>query len=364
MSNQNDFNPNWASTPGDTIADILNEKKLSISDFSKMMNSSISEVNNLLHGYILINESIAQKLNKCIGGSTDFWLRRESQYRSDIERLKGVEHQKWLKLLPVNFMVKNNWIEKENGDVINSLLKYFSVPDVWTWRRKYSDVLSEVSFRKSEKILSKTESLLTWLRKGEIQAEAIACATWSKEKFIRMLPNLKSLSRLKNPKAFLPKLIEECSKCGVAVAVAPTPTGCAASGLAKFLHPDKALILLSFRYKSDDQFWFTFFHEAAHIILHGETKVFIEEENMYSASQSEEDEANQFAAEALIPKNVRELLFRPRISEKEIKEIARQSNVSLGIVVGQLQFQKLIPNNYFNTFKKRYDWNDIHASLT
>ncbi len=363
MNNQTDFNPNWASTPGDTIADILNEKKLSIIEFSKMMDSSISEVNGLLNGYILINDAIANKLSKCIGGSTDFWLRREIQYRSDIERLKEVENQKWLKLLPVNFMVKHRWIEKENSDVVSSLLKYFSVPDVWTWRKKYSDVLSEVSFRKSEKITSTTESLLTWLRKGEIQADAINCSAWNKEKFIKLVPSLKSLSRLKNPKAFLPKLREECSKCGVAVAVAPTPTGCAASGLAKFLNPDKALILLSFRYKTDDQFWFTFFHEAAHIILHGENKVFIEEENMSSASQKEEDEANQFAAETLIPAPVKELFFHPKISEKQIKEIARQSDVSLGIVVGQLQFVKLVPNNYFNSFKKRYDWDDINASL-
>ena len=251
MNNPTDFNPNWASMPGDTIANILNERKVSLLDFSKMMESNLAEINSLLHGYISINEPIANRLNKCIGGSPEFWLRREEQYRSDVKRLGETEKKKWINELPVADMIRLKWIPK-GGDVGESLLKYFAVPDVWTWRKKYSDIFSVVSFRKSEKLLSAPGPLLSWLRQGEIQAEGMKCEIWDRERFHGMLPQLKKLTRLKNPKSFLPKLQHECAKCGVALTIAPTPAGCAASGLAKFVTSQKAIILLSFRYKSDD----------------------------------------------------------------------------------------------------------------
>jgi hypothetical protein len=34
------------------------------------------------------------------------------------------------------------------------------------------------------------------------------------------------------------------------------------------ISPNKAMVILSFRYLSDDHFWFTFFHEIAHLLLH------------------------------------------------------------------------------------------------
>jgi plasmid maintenance system antidote protein VapI len=362
MSNLTGFNPNWASMPGDTIANILNERQLSLLDFSKMMESSLTDINNLLHGYISINEPIAKKLNKCIGGSTEFWLRREEQYRSDIRRLGDAEKKKWIGELPIADMIKLKWIPK-NADTAESLLKYFAVPDVWTWRKRYSDMFAFISFRKSSKILSTPGSLLTWLRQGEIQADEMECENWDREKFFALLPQLKRLTRLKDPKAFLPKLRSECAKCGVAIAIAPTPTGCAASGLAKFITPQKALILLSFRYKSDDQFWFTFFHEAGHLILHGEGKIFIEEDKPQAETMKEEGEANRFAEEILIPSEIRNELMRTPITERSLKTYANKANISLGILVGQLQFLGRVSLNHFNSYKRRYNWVDINSSL-
>jgi len=41
------------------------------------------------------------------------------------------------------------------------------------------------------------------------------------------------------------KIQHLCAKAGVAVVVAPTPPGCSAKGLAKWLNPEKAFILLN-----------------------------------------------------------------------------------------------------------------------
>ncbi len=68
-----------------------------------------------------------------------------------------------------------------------------------------------------------------------------------------------------------------CAAVGVAVVLVPELPGTRVSGATRWLTPGKALIQLSLRYKSDDQLWFTFFHEAAHVLLHGKRDLFIED---------------------------------------------------------------------------------------
>jgi HTH-type transcriptional regulator / antitoxin HigA len=358
MDNLTGFNPNWASMPGETIADILSNKNLTLKDFSKMMDSSLNEVKGLLHGFISIDEAIAKKLNGSLGGSVEYWLRREQFYREKVESLREAEGVKWLKELPLKGMLKYNWVTKD-GDILEQCLRYFGVPDVWTWRKKYSDVTALASFRKSSKLLSKTAALSTWIRQGEIQAEHLHCKEWNPEQFRLLLNQAKAFSRQKDPTVFLQKLRSACAECGVALAIAPTPEDCVASGVAKFLTHTKALILLSFRYKSDDQFWFTFFHEAGHLLLHGERGIFVEEEKNEIDVNTEENEANEFALDVLFPGALKTELLNMPVTEKNIKTLANKANVSLGIVVGQLRHSEKIPYNYFSGFIRRYSWEDI-----
>jgi len=138
------------------------------------------------------------------------------------------------------------------------------------------------------------------------------------------------------------------------VVVARAPKGCRASGATRFLTPDKALIVLSFRYRTDDQFWFTFFHEAGHLILHAEDALFLEDESEVTAA--EEAEANEFAARILVPMAFLPELMILRPGVKEIVGFARKIGVSPGIVVGQLQHLGRVKRDRLNGFKRRYRW--------
>jgi HTH-type transcriptional regulator / antitoxin HigA len=362
MNKPSEYNPNWASVPGDTIADILHQKKLSLTEFSRLMDTSIQEIESLLNGIISINHVIAQKLASTLGGSVPFWLRREEHYRTYVQLLKNVEAEKWLQELPTKDMIKYRWISS-NQNLIEACLNYFNVPDVQGWENKYSDIASPVLFRKSAKLHSSLGSLATWIRQGEIQAANSNAAKWDPTLLQSHFDQIKQLSRLKDPKVFLPRLGEICAKCGISLSIAPTPSHCAASGVAKFLSTERAMILLSFRYKTDDQFWFTFFHEVAHLILHSHGSVFIEETSDEKTTDKKELEANEFAANVLISPEIRSTFINKAITEADIKMISKNTGISLGIVVGQLQHLKLIPLNYFNSFKKKYNWQDINASL-
>jgi len=123
------------------------------------------------------------------------------------------------------------------------------------------------------------------------------------------------------------------------------------SGVARWLNPSKALIQLSMRYKSGDHLWFTFFHEAGHILLHGKREVFIDVEGM---KNEKEDEANRFAANKLIPPlQYRQLLDMAPFNRPKLKAFARQADIAPGIVVGRLQHDGYLPYSYCNDLKQR-----------
>ena len=144
--------------------------------------------------------------------------------------------------------------------------------------------------------------------------------------------------------------MELCASCGVAVAfVCELPK--TASGATRWLSPIKALMQLSLRYKTDDQMWFTFFHEAAHILLHSKRSIFIEETNYDS---KEDIKANRFATEFLIPPNrLGEITSQKPISNAAIRQFAQSLGIAPGIVVGQLQHKGLLPPSHCNDLKRK-----------
>lgn len=153
---------------------------------------------------------------------------------------------------------------------------------------------------------------------------------------------------------FLPKLVETCAANGVAVVFVPTPRGCPVSGATRWLAPNKAVLQLSLRYKTNDHLWFTIFHEAEHLLLHGKRLMFLEGAD--AVSQQQEDEANRFARDALIPPA--EAAKPPLLgtSHDAVRNFATRVGVAPGIIVGRMQHERLIEWSHLNDLKVRYDW--------
>ena len=75
------FQPDWASPPGDTIADLLGEKGWTQAEFARRCGYTAKHASRLINGAACITESAARKLERVLGGSVRFWLAREAQYR-------------------------------------------------------------------------------------------------------------------------------------------------------------------------------------------------------------------------------------------------------------------------------------------
>jgi len=98
---------------------------------------------------------------------------------------------------------------------------------------------------------------------------------YDKDRFIEALLAIRKLTD-SEPETFEPEIERLCAGCGVAVVFVPEVPGTRAYGATRWITPTKAILQLSLRGKAEDLLWFTFFHEAAHILKHGKRDVFIE----------------------------------------------------------------------------------------
>ncbi|HIM96920.1 MAG TPA: ImmA/IrrE family metallo-endopeptidase [Gammaproteobacteria bacterium] len=355
MHDTSQFQPDWAVPPGSTIAAILTERGWTDSDLAEVMKSSLEQIQGLLSGVTAIDEPIADDLNRVLGISKNFWLAREDQYRESLFRIE--RNSQWLSKLPTSDTMRFGWLPKVKSEnsKISAWLDYFGVSSVSDWYEQYEGSHKLVAYRTSASFEADEGATLAWLRKGEIEASKIKCKPWNKESFIDALQSIRELTRKPSPSDFLPELTAQCAQSGVAVVIARAPSGCRASGATKFMNKDKALLMLSGRHKSDDHFWFTFFHEAGHLVLHNAKSLFLEGSD--SISGTEEDEANQFSMNLLIPSEYQEELKHLSPNPRSILRFAKKIGVSPGIVLGQMQFARLCSHSStLNRLKIRYDW--------
>jgi HTH-type transcriptional regulator/antitoxin HigA len=353
---QTTFEPDWASAPGSTLYDLLEERGLSQMELARKLGLSGDEVRDLLDGRKSITPPIAQKLEGNIGAPANFWLRREEQYRKSLRRTGDeAAERSWLKSFPLREMARLGWIAPRTGQGshLDDCLRFFGVRDVPSWQAEYGALLQQVAFRTSATFKSEPGAVAAWLREGERRGEARSCAPWDPKQFTDALIEIRRLTRKRDPGVFVPELERLGATSGVAIVVLPAPKGCRASGATCFLSPDRALLLLSVRYLSDDHFWFTVFHEAGHLILHGKQSLFLEGE---TPSTKQEDEANAFAQGTLIPEEFQQEFASLPIDRKSIRGFALRLGISPGIVIGQLQHLGRARPNQLNNLKARYSW--------
>jgi Zn-dependent peptidase ImmA (M78 family)/plasmid maintenance system antidote protein VapI len=349
------FQPNWASPPGETIAAILRARAIPLHQFCVLIGLEEQQTLGLLQGQHPIDSKLAIRISASVGSTPRFWIERERKFQSNLRALETCRPalEQWFRTFPIARMREMGWIPrvKTQTEAPFELLDFFGVSTIEQWKERYVGCLERIRFRTSEAFENSVPATTAWLRRGELVADEMSCRSWNRRNFQKCLLRLKPLSTKSDPRIFLPELQMECAKHGVAVVVERCPSGCAASGATVMLESKRALLLLSARFLSDDHFWFSFFHEAGHLVLHGE-ELNIEEAGSFLPER--EAEANEFAQGIILDPEGEEALKSVPINKFAIARLARRCNVSKGIIVGQLQNGNRLPKTSFNWFKNRY----------
>lgn len=357
------FEPNWASPPGDTIARLASAGKVSVHDLAERIGLEEDLFSGVMEGRVAISDEIAVALSSELGASPQFWVERYNQFLGDRARVAGSAPIEtlptWSHSFPVRALRELGWLPKgSRGErLAEDILRFFGCDSISGWNARYSAGIGQVAFRTSFAFEADEMATLAWLRVGEMQAENLTLAKFSANNFRNRLTELKKLCALKRPELFFPKLQQACAEDGVGLVSSKAPKGCRASGATWTSQKGNPIILLSFRYLSEDHFWFTFFHEAAHVVLHGTDHISIDGTDPSPLGASVfEDEADIFAQHTLVPADLRDEMLNAMPTRTHARKIARKAGVTPGIVVGQLQKTGALQPHQFNDLKRRYKW--------
>jgi len=356
-----EFTPDWISPPSDTITDILEERDWTQVEFAKRMGMSKKHTNLMLNAKAPITYDTALKLESVIGSTAKFWLNREAQYRESLARKEELKKlndwNDWVHKFPVRDLMNKGFLQNKRIDsknkpyIVKELLRLFKVASPKEWESRYGNM--QVAFRRTKEEQSDIGAITSWIRLGEISAEQRDGPKYDRNKFVRSLDAIRKLTKL-SPKEFEPELQKLCCDSGVVLVFIPSIKNAHVSGVARWLNPHKPLIQLSSYGKYNDRFWFTFFHEAAHILLHNKNNVFLDEFDHSRLYSQEEIEADKWASDHLIPEKYTPE-FLALTNRVAVLAFAKKLDIHPGIVVGRLQHEGIIDYSRMVDLKEKFD---------
>lgn len=343
------FRPDYAVAPGETLRARLNEIGLSQSDLAVRSGLSAKHVNQIIKGLAPITQETALTLERVTGTPAGVWNKLEARYREHLLRTKTRElddaDKAWIRRLPIAELRRRGRLpEGQNGgDLYESILGFFGVADRAAWERLW--LKPATSFRRSTKFKTSPESVASWVRLGELASREIPTSAYNAARFRAALRNIRALTREPD----IDEAVRLCADAGVALVFLTEIDKCRISGATWWSSPTRAVIALTDRGKAEDRFWFTFFHEAGHILLHSKKETFIDYDGDDGAL---EDEADRFARELLIPPEEAARLGQLS-SIGDVQRFGAELNIADAIVVGRLQHDQLWPWEKGNQLKRK-----------
>lgn len=350
------YAPDYAVPPGETLIEVLEERGLSQAELARRAGLSAKHVNQIVNNRAPISVEVAIVLERVTGVSDHVWNNLESRYQERRAFLEESDRLRsevgLLEELPIAAMVKAGLLTKRQSPVerLREIYQFFGVADrealIDTWDNAMA------SFRLSRTLEPRTWAIAVWLRIGELEAEQIPTQAFNITAFESCLSDVRTLTREEDPAIWQPLLTNLCSEAGVAVVVVDESFGARVHGATRWLAPGRALIQLSIRYRWSDIFWFTFFHEAKHILDQSKRGIIVESAQPADHRSKSEIAADRFAAEVLIPPSFARRLAGT-VTEDQIQEAADELDIHPGIVVGRLQHEGILAHNQRNDMRQR-----------
>ena len=357
------YEPDYAVPPGETLLEAMEEAGITQVELARRAELSPKHVNRLANGHAALTPAVAVKLERVLGIRSQFWNAREANYQARLvrlaERKATSEDVDWLRRLPWRELRKRGYLPQSDDEatLIAESKRFFGVASAAAWGSLWSQPAA--SFRRASAYEVDQGALASWVRITELHAAGADCGVYDASKFLKLLKEIRSTTA--DPPEDIGKWLQSvCRAVGVAMVFEPEIKGARVSGAA-YWRAGNPVIALSLRYRSDDQFWFSLFHEAGHILLHSRRERFIDAGTVLAAvgegarpgdDAASEVEANRFAATTLIPQK-HETRLRTLKSLAEIEDFAGELGIAAGIVVGRLQFEGWLPYNVGNRLKRR-----------
>lgn len=355
MAALNKYYPQSIPHPCETLVEKLQELKMGSKEFAIRTGKPEKTITAVLNGQSSITPEMAILFENVLKIPARFWLENQREYDEFVARTKRVaviERAKdWARSFPYTQMANFGWVSptRKIEEKADRLLNFFGVSRKESWEDYYIGQKLKLSFRISLKHTNEPFAVSAWLRQGEILASEVSVKNYDERKLKECLTEIKDIMA-EQPPDFFPKLQEICSEAGVKVIFTPCLPKAPINGSSRWIG-DTPLIQLSARYKQNDRFWFTFFHEAGHILKHGKKYISLENIDFSDAETDKEKEADLFAEKwTFTTEQEKEVLATSPLTEENIIYFAKKFNTHPAIIIGRFHHKEILPYNIGREF--------------
>jgi addiction module HigA family antidote len=352
--------------PGEIVSEYIEFHGWAQRDLARRTGLTPKTISEICNGKAPVMPATALALEKVLRRPAHFWLNLQRQYDEAEARNRQLDKSAlwidWARKFPLKDMKRLRFSLPEGRSEVEALLTFLGVSSPESWAAVWS--ASNVAYRQTHRFAQSAEAISAWVRETELTAEQMETAPFDEARLRSSIGELRRLTREKADNVLEP-VQSICARFGVAVVLVPELPHCGISGSAQWLSDKKALIGLTLRYKTDDQLWFTFFHELAHVLLHRKKRILIVDNAADDLTdrvvdpemQGYEAEANQFASDTLIPPAALSEFLRARtITNHSIYDFAEKIGIGPGVLVGRLQHDGVLKAFQGNAFKQNLSW--------
>ena len=349
--------PDLAVHPGIILEEYLAARDLSQADFARIAGFTPKLVSEIITGKNPISPETAIVLERVLGMKAYIWTGIQAEWDLHVARKKVTEsasdHSGWLSHFPIKELKARKVLPdtKDQGILCEALLKLLQIGKPEGLRGRFRALSPQ--YRQSIAHPASQEAIITWLALAERQARKMMLPSYSGNQFGHSVHEIRKLT-LGSPSVFQSKMIDQCARAGVALVFEREISKTRLFGAAVWFQPENPMIVMSLRMKTNDHFWWTFFHECGHVMLH-QGKNFLDDQD--GEDGIFEDQANRWALEILVGcsryENFRAAMPR---SELAVRTFANSVAVHPGIVVGMLQHDHVVPHRNLNRLKERFEW--------
>lgn len=339
-----------ATPPGATIKEQLNDRGMSQKEFATRMDMSEKHISKLINGEVHLTPETAVRLEMVLGVPAKFWNNLEAIYREKIIKAEAENAMdadaEMAKQFPYSEMAKFGWVPetREAKEKVVNLRKYFEVVELSLLG---SEQITRIACRRLAITEKSDLALMAWAQEAKIKARGIQTAPINIKGLISAMPEIRKMTVLK-PKEFCPQIKKCLADCGIALVFLPHLKGSFLQG-ASFMDGNKIVVGLTARGKDADKFWFSLFHELAHIALGH-----VGQPN--GTSEDDEKAADKWSGDILISSDDFEAFREERdYSERRVLQFAKAQGIAPGIVVGRMQLEGMIKYSMLNNLKEKYE---------
>ena len=328
--------------PGIYLKEALEAMDMTAKEFSIRTGISERSLSSFMAGKTGISFELASKLGSFFGDSPSVWINLQTSYDTYLAEEKAkAEVDNDYKLISgfkkyfASFFGMAT--TEGHGDFVEKVRKLASVNSINLLRTDERELIP--AYHKEQKGNAKIDHFVfnLYISIALTAARKIETKPFDKEAFMKVLSDVRELT-LKDPEEFIGELVERFRACGVAFVYLPYMKNLELYGAAKWLSPEKAMIVVSNRGKQGDVFWFTLLHEAGHLLNESRRDPSV-------LCDVNEAQSDSFAREHLLSEeDYKDFLADKHFLSIDIKYFAREKGILPCILEGRLRHDKLIPS--------------------